>query len=58
VVGGAGDGGSVHACVGPTLSSHTDSGAPSSDPISCIYFKTTIVVTGLTDVSRPVGTVV
>jgi hypothetical protein len=31
VVAGADDGGSVHACVGPMLSSHADDGAPSSD---------------------------
>jgi hypothetical protein len=26
----------MHACVGPTSSSRADSGAPSSDPMSCI----------------------
>jgi hypothetical protein len=30
------DGGGVHACLGPTLSSHVDSGARSSDIMSCI----------------------
>jgi hypothetical protein len=31
----------MHACVGPTSSSRADSGAPSSDPMSCIslFFK-------------------
>jgi hypothetical protein len=36
VVAGANDGGGVHACVGPTSSSHADGSAPSSDPMSCI----------------------
>jgi hypothetical protein len=40
VVAGANDGGSVHACVVPMLSSYTDSGASSSDPVSCISFTT------------------
>jgi hypothetical protein len=31
------DGGGVHACVGPTSSSHVDGGAPSSDPMSYIF---------------------
>jgi hypothetical protein len=51
------DGGGVHACVGPTSSSHTDGGAPSSDPVNCIsLFKNTIVLTGLADISRPIAT--
>jgi hypothetical protein len=36
VVARADDRGGVHACVGPTSSSRADSGAPSSDLMSCI----------------------
>jgi hypothetical protein len=36
MVGGADDGGGVHACVGPTSSSRADGSAPSSNPVSCI----------------------
>jgi hypothetical protein len=36
VVTGADDEDDVHACVGPTSSSHADGGAPSSDPMSYI----------------------
>jgi hypothetical protein len=32
----ADDGGSTHACVGPTSSTHASDGAPSSDLVSCI----------------------
>jgi hypothetical protein len=28
----------IHACVGPTLSTRADGDAPSSDPVSCIYY--------------------
>jgi hypothetical protein len=39
-VAGTDDGGGVHACVGTMLSSRADGDAPSSDPISYIfYFK-------------------
>jgi hypothetical protein len=37
VVTGADDGGGVDASVGPTSSNRVDVGAPSSDPMSCIY---------------------
>jgi hypothetical protein len=48
----------MHACVGPILSTHAGGGAPSSDLMSCIfYFKKTIVVTSLGDISRHVATV-
>jgi hypothetical protein len=54
MVDGAGDGGGVHECVGPTSSSRADGCAPSSDPTSCIsLFKKTIVVTCPADISRP-----
>jgi hypothetical protein len=36
VVAGADDIGGMHACVGPTWTSHVDGGAPSSDPMSYI----------------------
>jgi hypothetical protein len=36
VVAGADDGGGVHTCVGPTLSSRADDGAPLLDRVSCI----------------------
>jgi hypothetical protein len=36
VMAGGDDGGDVHACVSPTLSSHADGSAPSSDPMSYI----------------------
>jgi hypothetical protein len=52
------DGGGVHACVGPTSSSHVDGGAPSSDLMSYIFlFKKTIVVTGPANINRPIATV-
>jgi hypothetical protein len=35
-VAGANDGGRVHACVGPTLSSHVNYDSPSSHQLSCI----------------------
>jgi hypothetical protein len=57
VVAGADNGGSVHASVGPTLSSRANGGAPLSDLVSCIsLFKKTIVVTDLVNFSRLVIT--
>jgi hypothetical protein len=32
------DGGNVHACMGPTLSSRADGGALSSDPVNYIFY--------------------
>jgi hypothetical protein len=53
----ADDGGGMHASVGPMLSTRAGGGAPSSNLVSCIsLFKKTIIVTGLTDVTRPVAT--
>jgi hypothetical protein len=57
VVAEANGGGTMHACVGLTLSSCADGYAPSSDPVSYIsLFKKNIVVTRLTDISRPITT--
>jgi hypothetical protein len=56
-VAGADDGGDIHACVGPTSSNCAGGGAPSSNPLNCIfYLKKTIIVMGLADVTRPVFT--
>jgi hypothetical protein len=54
----ADDGGAMHACVGPTSSSCADNSTPSSISMSYIsLFKKSIIVTSLTDVSRPITTV-
>jgi hypothetical protein len=36
-VAGADDGGDIHACVGPTSSNCAGGGAPSSNPLNCIF---------------------
>jgi hypothetical protein len=58
VVATADDGGGMHACVGPTLNSHVDNSAPSSDLMSCIsLFNKNYYSNSSADISRPVATV-
>jgi hypothetical protein len=58
VVVGVDNGDDVYACVGPTLSSLADGGAPSLDLINYIsLFKKSIIVTDFADISRPIATV-
>jgi hypothetical protein len=58
VVATADDGGGMHACVGPTLNSHVDNSAPSSDLMSCIsLFNKNYCSNSSADISRPVATV-